>query len=302
LPNRADAALLGAGYEDVGHEGPVFDVAFSPDSEFAATAGADGTVRLWNLGLQRQVAVFKGHADKVYSVKFSEDGAYLLTASRDKTARMWNATTGEETCRFVGHRGAVRQAIFAGSYVCTAGDDGKIGVWIPSQGQTNANDQRGGMSGISAMSGSLMTGSLGATTMTTPTTGGSMPGSMGSGLTGSDPMSRGNSEQETAQPTRKPGKPKGTPVAVFEANSPVFALDVSDDQVYVCGGCADGTVKIWRAPGAARYYGDSGSANSNGASYGGNGYGYGSGSQTTGFGANPMADPNNVLAPTTGLK
>ncbi len=322
LPNRADASLLGVGYEDVGHEGPVFDVAFSPDSEFAATAGADGTVRLWNLGLQRQVAVFKGHTDKVYSVRFSEDGTYLLTASRDKTARLWNAATTEEVCRFVGHKGAVRQAIFTSSYVCTSSDDGTVRLWSP-QGQSgaNANDPRNAGMGAS-MSGDAM-GSMGMSSMgmgsmgmssTTPAMGGSMsgsgsmgPGSMDSYSMGSGSMSGASVEKPVAQPTRKPGKAKGTELAVFKANSPVFAVDVTDDSVYVGGGCADGTVKIWRFPGAARYYGDSGVSNVGGGSYGssGAGYGYGSGSMgsgSAGFGADPMANPANTLAPTSGLK
>jgi len=302
LPNRADASLLGVGYEEVGHEGPVFDVAFSPDSEFAATAGADGTVRLWNLGLKRQVALFKGHTDKVYSVVFSEDGSYLLTASRDKTARLWNPSTGEEICRFVGHLGAVRQAKFVGSYVCTASDDGTVRLWSP-QSQTNSsanNDARGGMGSTSENA----MGSMGAPMGSMSGSMGSMSGSMGSmsgsmGSMGADSsMSGANAEKATSKPTRKPGKAKGTELAVFDANSPVFSADVTDDNLYVCGGCADGTVKIWRFPGAARYYDDSTSSNANGGSYGN----YGSASGSTGFGSNPMADPSNTLAPTSGMK
>ena len=49
---------------------------------------------------------------------------------------------------------------------------------------------------------------------------------------------------------------KGVELVRFEADSPVFSVDVSEDEVYVCGACQDGTGKIWRMPNAARYFGD----------------------------------------------
>ncbi len=263
LPNREDASKLGAGYEDVGHEGPVFDVAFSPDSNFVASVGADGTIRLWNLSLQRQVAVIKASEDKLYSVRFSQDGSLLLVAGRDKTARLFNATTGEETCRFVGHTGAVHRAIFAGNYIATASDDGTARLWT-AQGQNGSNSANKGMGLGSDLSGSM------------PEMGGY-------------PESGSQKQQSAAgKPTRKPGKAKGTELACFNVQSPVASVAVSDDNVYLVTGSYDGLARVWRVPGNARYYGQSRS--NNGSGYNSNGSG-----MNSGFGSDPMADPSNTL-------
>ena len=281
LPNREDAGKLGEGFEDVGHEGPVFDVAFSPDSSFVATAGADGTVRIWNLSLQRQVSVIKASEDKVYSVRFSSDGAYLLTASRDKTARLFNATTGEEVCRYVGHTGAVRKAEFAGNYIATCSDDQTARLWTQNASAGSNNNRNGFDSRDPAGGpGPMTVQPMMAPSVSEPTMG---PGVMGGGYP-EDKMD--GRTASSAKPTRKPGKPKGTELACFHVNSPTFSVAVSSDQVYLVTGSADGLARVWRVPGNSRHYGDS---SSNGAG-GMNGNGVGSG-----FGDSPLADPTNTI-------
>ena len=268
IPNREDLQALAPNGEDEGHEGPIFDAAFDPTSVFVATAGADGTVRLWNTEMTKksgntefvkQVAVLKGHSDKVYSVCFSQDGSRLLTASRDKTARLWDPSTGEELCRFIGHEGAVRQAVFAGQYVCTASDDGTARIWAINA--PSNNQQRQGMGMSSSMSGDL-----------------SMP--QPSPMVGS--TSDRQQQNAGGKPTRREGRPKGVELARFEANAPIFSIDVTEDMVYVVGGCQDGVVRIWRVPGNARYFGDSSSSQ-----YGGRQGGYG-------LGGDPLSNQPNL--------
>jgi hypothetical protein len=61
-----------------------------------ATAGDDGTARLWDAESGKPLAVLQGHTGPVLSVAFSPDGGRLATASDDKTARLWIARESPE--------------------------------------------------------------------------------------------------------------------------------------------------------------------------------------------------------------
>ncbi len=66
-------------------------VAFNPDGDLLAIAGADRTVRLWNTATgQPHGQPLTGHTDRVNGVAFSPDGTLLAIAGYDNTARLWN--------------------------------------------------------------------------------------------------------------------------------------------------------------------------------------------------------------------
>ncbi|NLU81006.1 AAA family ATPase [Micromonospora sp. HNM0581] len=126
-----------------GHSQAVYDVAAVEidDRRLLASAGDDGTLRLWDPLTNQAEQVFTCHDDTIRSVCAvrTGDGAVLIaTASHDGTLGLWDPRTGRRRHELRGHDDWVRNVCVLplpdGDLLVSAGDDRTVRVWDPVTG------------------------------------------------------------------------------------------------------------------------------------------------------------------------
>ena len=105
----------------------------SADGLRAASAGWDGSVRVWDLRARTIARVLEGHGANVGSVRFSLDGQVLASGGWDGTARLWDPDSGKPLAVLSGHDGNVTAVAMhpAGRQVATGCDDHAVRLFDP---------------------------------------------------------------------------------------------------------------------------------------------------------------------------
>ncbi len=93
-----------------GRQGPVEDLAFSPDGKTLALASFGRTVQLCDVATGKLLETLKGHSSAVSAVAFSPDGRTLASGSYDHTVRLWNVETRRELMQLDAGRAELGQA------------------------------------------------------------------------------------------------------------------------------------------------------------------------------------------------
>jgi len=113
-----------------GHPLPVTAIALSPHGRTCATASADKSIILWDLGTGQSLRTLTGHWATVESLAFSSDGRFLVSGSQDGTVKRWDVATGEKVAN-AAPGGEVQGVAISpdGEQVASGGSDRHLRLW-----------------------------------------------------------------------------------------------------------------------------------------------------------------------------
>jgi pre-mRNA-processing factor 19 len=103
---------------------------FHPDGLIFATGVADnGTIKIFDVKSQQQLATFNKHQSAVTSLSFSENGYYMASSSLDGFVRVWDLRKQEDVHQ-INYKVPVRSVQFdySGVYLTAGTDDGNVYV------------------------------------------------------------------------------------------------------------------------------------------------------------------------------
>ncbi|HEY9653896.1 MAG TPA: hypothetical protein V6C50_00250, partial [Crinalium sp.] len=141
-----------------GHRGAVHQAIFSPNQRQLATAGADGTIRLWSLETQAIEKVLSWRdaenplaattiatpdaqtATAIVAIAFSPDGTQLAAIAQNSTdIQLWSVASGKRLLTLNGLPKSVQQLTFSpkGDWLAASAGN-EVRVWDAKSGQLQA--------------------------------------------------------------------------------------------------------------------------------------------------------------------
>ncbi len=119
------------------HNGPVHALVFGPDGRRLATAGQDGTARLWDVATGAPLFAPLAHEGPVRAVAFHPNGERLVSASEDGTIQQWDLLTGERAGATIVLGSPVVEACYSpdGSTLAVICDAGGAFLWKAATGK-----------------------------------------------------------------------------------------------------------------------------------------------------------------------
>jgi WD40 repeat protein/transcriptional regulator with XRE-family HTH domain len=114
-----------------GHTDWVWNIAFSPDGQWLASASHDSTLRLWSVPDGQPIHIFEGHTHDVFGLAISADSQWLVSTGEDYTVRLWNLQGGQNLKTWHGYTGGIHSLSLSSDdqLLASSGQTETIRVW-----------------------------------------------------------------------------------------------------------------------------------------------------------------------------
>lgn len=105
-------------------------LAFSPDGQTLASAGADSTIKMWHLGAKDLIDIMHKHNGIVRCVAFTADGKILASGGDDRTIQFWDMSQRQVSVTLSLDDTAAHSLVFTpNANTLVTGSYRKIKVW-----------------------------------------------------------------------------------------------------------------------------------------------------------------------------